>query len=250
MTQKNDGVSRSYIQLIRTFEEQIDRWNDQHPKLIHEISHIAAAHKTAYPLENPIVYNRALEKISSPRLIVVADNPGKDEQLNKNQKYLVGKSGVTMRNYLRNNSIVLHPDSQVVILNKTPIHTPSTALLKHIVEHRSLLIETEQFMARLLKSMHDIFPALPIWIIGMSEITAHGIFAPWRKKIIEMANNSPSFSKSLLCYKHFAYGNFSKEVSTLQKRQPTLSLQEAVEQVGRKGSSHCFKSESTERMKR
>ncbi|MCL6345188.1 hypothetical protein EXT58_22065, partial [Pectobacterium carotovorum subsp. carotovorum] len=53
----------------------------------------ALAGKTPpYPVETPIVYNHAWDSISQDdeiKLIVIGDNPGKNEQLHKNQKYLV-----------------------------------------------------------------------------------------------------------------------------------------------------------------
>ena len=49
-----------------------------------------------YRIETPVVYNQALDDIGpkdSPRFIIVADNPGKNEQKAENQRYLVGQSG-------------------------------------------------------------------------------------------------------------------------------------------------------------
>ena len=56
-----------------------------------------------YPLENSIVYNKALDEITPQddiHLIVIGDNPGKEEQLTKNQKYLVGQSGRIAEGFL------------------------------------------------------------------------------------------------------------------------------------------------------
>ena len=49
-------------------------------------------------MQTPIVYNTALDEITKNddiKLIVIGDNPGKDEQLLQNQKYLVGQAGIT-----------------------------------------------------------------------------------------------------------------------------------------------------------
>src|SRR5574344_3155692 len=60
----------------------------------------------AYPLETAVVYNKALDEFTvhdSIRLIVIGDNPGKDEQLEKNNKYLVGPIGEIAEGFLRRN---------------------------------------------------------------------------------------------------------------------------------------------------
>ena len=65
----------------------------------------ALAGKTPpYPVETPIVYNHSWDSINQNdeiKLIVIGDNPGKNEQLHKNQKYLVGLAGKIADNFFK-----------------------------------------------------------------------------------------------------------------------------------------------------
>jgi hypothetical protein len=80
-------------------------------------------------VETPVVYNRALDDVgpkSRPRCILIADNPGKNGQKAENQRYLVGQSGRLAEGFFRRE---LGRDfrAEVLIINKTPVHTPKTA---------------------------------------------------------------------------------------------------------------------------
>ena len=60
-----------------------------------------------YSFETPIVYNRDLDKITQDdeiKLIVIGDNPGKDEQLQKNNRYLVGQAGKLADSFFKKNN--------------------------------------------------------------------------------------------------------------------------------------------------
>lgn len=110
-----------------------------------------------YKIENPIVYNRALDEISNDseiKLIICADNPGKNEQLSQNQKYLIGQAGKLAEGFFRNNKeFKIDFRKNAVILNKTPVHSAKTAELKFIYKNSSdeiknLLDETQIWMAK------------------------------------------------------------------------------------------------------
>ena len=98
-----------------------------------------------YPLENAVVYNTSLDSVTEEddiHLIVVGDNPGKEEQFEKNRKYLVGQSGRIAEGFFRRNE-ELNTDfrKNVIILNKTPLHTAKTKhlnYLKNIIKTNSI----------------------------------------------------------------------------------------------------------------
>ena len=101
-----------------------------------------ADHNPAYPLETPVVYNQALDSIAETddiRLLVIGDNPGKDEQLLKNRRYLVGQAGKLGAGFFRAN-LELEVDfrKNAVILNKTPIHTAKTKQLACVITSYSI----------------------------------------------------------------------------------------------------------------
>ena len=116
-----------------------------------------------YPLENPVVYNTALDEIteqSQIRLIVIGDNPGKDEQLSKNQKYLVGQSGKIAASFFQKNP-EFNTDfrKNAIILNKTPVHTAKTKHIKFLLSNgdekiQKLILESQVYMAQKTAELH------------------------------------------------------------------------------------------------
>ena len=92
----------------------------------------------AYPFETTVVYNRSLDDVTKDddiKLIVIGDNPGKDEQLAKNNRYLVGQAGKIAEGYFRRNpELGIDFRRNVIILNKTPVHSAKTAQLKTIAK--------------------------------------------------------------------------------------------------------------------
>ena len=76
-----------------SFKDKVTEWNNQAKLLIDVQKKAMDFFKNVdYELQTPIVYNTALDEITQNdeiKLIVIGDNPGKDEQLEKNQKYLV-----------------------------------------------------------------------------------------------------------------------------------------------------------------
>jgi hypothetical protein len=229
-----------FQEILATFRNTIVSWEKKYPELREEIAELIP--ENSYPLENFIVYNTDLDKISGEKeikLIVVADNPGKDEQLDKNMAYLVGKSGVVMKNFLTQNSIIELPEQQLIILNKTPVHTASTLLLKKLKKHREFIDETQAYMAHLLRDIHTLFP-VPIWIIGMSEIRQKGLFAPWRSEMMNLCEKEKTLERDLLCFKHFSYGNFSKDIKQTIEENPGITVEKAITLRGRSYRSRCF----------
>ncbi len=89
-----------------------------------------------YPLETPVVYNHSLDAVTENddiKIILVGDNPGKDEQLEKNRRYLVGQAGKLGDGFFRKNPVLgIDFRKNVIILNKTPIHTAKTKQLAFI----------------------------------------------------------------------------------------------------------------------
>ena len=91
-----DTQWNSFCNFRDSFRKKVEEWSAFSQTLM-PLQKAAAQDKTPpYPIETPIVYNRALDEITQDddiKLIVIGDNPGKDEQLLKNNKYLVGQAG-------------------------------------------------------------------------------------------------------------------------------------------------------------
>ena len=83
----------AFSQFRENFKNKISQWNQFASQLIPLQKAAANKDTPNYPIENPIVYNTALDEITqedSIKLIVIGDNPGKDEQLNKNLNEILG----------------------------------------------------------------------------------------------------------------------------------------------------------------
>ena len=109
----------AFSQFRDNFKNKISEWNQFASQLIPLQKAAANKDTPNYPIENPIVYNTALDEITqedSIKLIVIGDNPGKDEQLNKNLNSTLSNTGYFFADYYRKTgldpylsvSIVLH----------------------------------------------------------------------------------------------------------------------------------------------
>ena len=149
-----------------------------------------------YTVETPVVYNKSLDDIgrdSEIRLILVGDNPGRREQAAENRRYLVGPSGKIAEKFFRENPVLgIDFRKNVIILNKTPVHTPRTADLRKLCRlggatMEEILAESQRFMARLLLEFHQAAckdgKTIPVWITGYSEMGKKGIFAAYTEEI-------------------------------------------------------------------
>ena len=154
----------AFSQFRDNFKNQISQWNQFASQLIPLQKAAANKDTPNYPIQNPIVYNTALDEITqedSIKLIVIGDNPGKDEQLNKNLKYLVGQAGKIANGFfVRNPELQIDFRKNVIILNKTPIHSAKTNQLKKFgsfggPEIDNLIEETQIWMAKETAKLHQ-----------------------------------------------------------------------------------------------
>jgi hypothetical protein len=177
---------------------------------------------TAYQVETPIVYNNALNDINADseiRLILVADNPGRREQAAENRRYLVGPSGKIAEKFFRDNP-VLNIDfcANVIILNKTPIHTPRTAELKELCRMggpalKTALDDSQRLMAQVLLEFHRTLSRendipIPVWVIGYSEMKKGGVFETYTNELKTLYGGT-ALGNALFLYRHFSMDQFT-----------------------------------------
>jgi hypothetical protein len=182
-----------------------------------------------YRIETPVVYNLALDDISpsdSPRFIIVADNPGKNEQKAENRRYLVGQSGKLAQGWFRKE---LGTDfrSAALIINKTPIHTPKTAeigMLKKLAAARSrtmaadldrLLGESQRRMADFAFRLHRCLGGV-LWVSGYGELKPKGLFADWNEAATRLyldasGEEGQALRDTLWVFRHFSMNQFAIE---------------------------------------
>ena len=182
-----------------------------------------------YAVDRGVVFNESLNDISTDRrinIILVGDNPGRREQ--ETGRYLIGPSGKLAENFFR-----AHPEldisfrENVLILNKTPLHTPRTADLKKLIalggpEAANIIASSQTRMVSVLKRFFNVLAALTpstpvkIWVIGYSEMKKGGIFETYTKALF---NELPH--ESLFFFRHFSMNQFS--IDYAQKTKDTIT---------------------------
>jgi len=219
----------------------------------------SAGKNTAYTVETPVVYNTALDDITIDdeiRLILVADNPGRREQAAENRRYLVGPSGKIAQKFFNDNpSLKIDFRRNVIILNKTPIHSPRTVELKELCNmdsklkrplaetrrHRdrgeenknslsNALVESQTFMASLLIEFQEALEC-PVWITGYSEMRKGGIFETYTETLKTLYANKKGLYDQVFIYRHFSINQF-----TIDLKQQALqgeSVSKTLKRIGK-----------------
>jgi len=216
-----------------------------------------------YRVETPVVYNRALDEVGPKdriSFILVADNPGKKEQLAANNRYLVGQSGKLAEGFFRDR-LGVDFRKDVVILNKTPIHTPKTAELRRLLSLadaagmregerlREAFRESQETMAGLARQLHGAFGAdtsgaaargadacgavggAVLWVSGLGELREKGLFRPWAEALGAVYKDAPSdLVDRVWLFNHFSMNQFAIEVK--KKADPARPLLEELGRIG------------------
>lgn len=197
---------QAFCEFKEIFYKKVEEWKKLAPELAELQRQAALAAKTPeYPFETSVVYNRDLDKLTEDdeiNLIVIGDNPGKDEQLAKNNRYLVGQAGKIADGFFKRNP-ELQTDfrKNVIILNKTPVHSAKTAQLRKIMHDggekiRTLVKESQLWMAEQTARLHcelvkgaahneRLFSVPELWLVGYSELKEKGFFVPYKNRLKE-----------------------------------------------------------------
>lgn len=232
-----------FIKARNHYRREINRLRWKLPDLPALLQQFVDSRSPSYTVETPVVYNSALDDIgpdSEIRLILVADNPGRREQMAENRRYLVGPSGKIAEKFFRDNP-VLDTDfrKNVIILNKTPIHTPRTAELRELCRlggaaFAGVLEESQRNMARLLLEFHQALAAgsgqtPPVWIIGYSEMKKGGVFEAYTETL-KTAYENTGLRESVFLYRHFSMNQFTIDLK--KQSAPGESLPRTLHRIG------------------
>ena len=243
-----------------SFKNKVTEWNNQAKSLI-VVQNKAKDffNNVDYELQTPIVYNTALDEITQNdeiKLIVIGDNPGKDEQLAKNQKYLVGQAEKLGNNFFKNHEeLGIDFRKNVIILNKTPIHSAKTNHLKKFAsfggkEIEDLIKETQIWMAQETAKLHQNllkvsenkdFPQL--WLVGYSELKEKGIFTDYKnelKKQYQTSEESKNAWNNVFVYQHFSMNRFSIDLKEFSTENKNLDLKTQLKTLGKKHKDEIF----------
>ena len=195
-----------------------------------------------------IVWNNNLDKISNLshiKLIVCADNPGKHEFKDNVYLFSNGKCGVMAKNFFQKLNLNLH--EEIIVLNKTPIHTCKTKGLKEISQNifdKSQIIMAN-FAIELLKACLKQNQDTELWILGASNANfgeKNPLFAQY-KEIIAQAKNNEEIWKKIFCFYHFSCGGFYKEVYNYVSKEDSYKkqiLKKVLPEIGKKRKDLFF----------
>ncbi len=219
------------------FRKKIKEWDGIYP-----LKELGCFKDLDYQLFRTIVYNSQLDRINPQeiKVILVGDNPGMEEQ--KQNAYLVGKSGKMADNFFAEN-YGYDFYKNVLIMNKTPLHTKSTSRLTEIYrKYPGFIRETQEYMAGLIFGMAETLN-VPVFVTGFAGCrTPDGVWlkttaagkplssqaAPWF--FIELKRKFLQRKDLLFLFKHFSYGNFSRDLNPLLKEG--MKVQDAVKKIG------------------
>jgi hypothetical protein len=238
------------------FRGLVGSWSADNPYLMEIQERVRAARGYEdYRVETPIVYNRALDDLgpgSEIGIILVADNPGKKEQLAANNRYLVGQSGKLAEGWFRS-ELGVDFRREVLILNKTPVHTPKTAELALLAKsagfHRqrleALLAGSQTAMAdlawRLYRAMSGSAGASgpALWISGLGELRKGGLFNIYRDELSRrLGRATPRELSGVLAFNHFSMNQFAIEIK--RKARPGAPIAEELARIGRENRMRVF----------
>jgi len=242
----NRGAWDKFKKARESFRITVEELSHSLPKLKklqQELADTRAEAKNAlYAVETPVVYNSALDDVTvndEIKLIMVADNPGRREQAAENRRYLVGPSGkIAKKFFIDNPQLGIDFDKNVIILNKTPIHSPRTVELRELVSMENAsgkhfladaLEESQQFMASLLFEFHTALDC-PVWIIGYSEMRKGGIFEVYTEKLKALYADNKEMYKQLFFYRHFSMNQFTIDLK--QQAKSGESVIKSLERIG------------------
>ena len=207
------------------FRKKVEEWKLAAPQLT-ELQKEAAslAGTPEYPFDTSVVYNRSLDDVSKDddiKLIVIGDNPGKDEQRAENNRYLVGQAGKIAEGYFRRNpELGVDFRKNVIILNKTPVHSAKTAQLKLIAKQggaavEGLIQESQKWMAQKTAALHASL-GTQLWLVGYSELKDKGIFSLYRDTL--KAACTPEAWERVFVFQHFSMNRFTIDLDEFIKK--------------------------------
>ena len=260
----NSDAYAVLVSIRREFRSLVDAWSVDNPYLLESQERLRVRQGyDDYRVETPVVYNRALDDLgpeSDIRMILVADNPGKKEQLAINNRYLVGQSGKLAEGWFRR-ELGIDFRSEVLILNKTPIHTPKTAELGILAKSsganrprlEALLAKSQAAMADLAWRLYcalqgsDTGPAREgcarkgpaLFISGLGELRKGGLFEVYRSELGQrLATAESALREGVWAFNHFSMNQFAIEIK--RKARPGEPIADELARIGRENSMRVF----------
>lgn len=241
-----DEQWNAFVTFRNEYKRLCNEWNKLSPKLLPLQRELAGKD---YNVETSIVFNRAYDEMTENddiNLIVIGDNPGKDEQLSEKNRYFVGKSGIVAENFFKKNpELNMDFRKKTIIMNKTPIHTAKTKQLKDLAkkggsEIRELIELSQVKCAEITARLHmGLGSGTQLWLVGHSELKKGGVFLKYKDALRASYGDSSVWDKVFLL-NHFSMGRFSVDLKDFQKLNPDVPLAEALYQIGTRHKSEVY----------
>ena len=246
----NNNQWKVFCEFRSAFKQKVLEWTNQIPQLSDLQKNAAVKADTPeYPFENAVVYNNDLDKITQTddiKLIVIGDNPGKDEQLNKNQRYLCGQAGKLADGFFKN-----HPElgidfhRNVIILNKTPVHSAKTAQLKTMIKEggaqvEALILDSQKWMAEQTALLHQKLCDVDLWLVGYSELKEGHFFCPYRDALKQSYTRTPDAWNHVFVYQHFSMNRFSIDLKEFSTQNPSGNMMDQLSTLGTRHKNEIF----------
>lgn len=246
-----DREWNAFVSFRNDFKQYCTHLNQQFSSVLKPLQKDAAlAGKTPeYPFETAVVYNSALDSVTQQdqiNLIVIGDNPGKDEQLAKNRKYLVGQSGkIAAGFFARHAEFNTDFRKNVIILNKTPVHTAKTSQIKYLIKNggpqiEKLILDSQIYMAQKTAQLHQAFRNTELWLVGYAELKGKGLFIPYRDNLLHAYDSVKDAWNRVFVFQHFSMNRFSIDLNEFCKAHTDLSLSEATHALGTMHKDEIF----------
>lgn len=183
------------------------------------------------------IFNKDLEsiQISNAKFIIVGDNPGKNERIEK--RYLIGAAGKMGRSFFEKNFNIDYA-TEVITINKSTISTDKTEGLKehYGTEFQEVFIKDQIFMANLLLELQTL-KNIPVFIMGFSNYYKSGKWkynddksgrhlAYYFNELNKIYAEKPDLQKNIYFIKHFSMGRFHEQFknSTIVHEDPLEKL--------------------------
>ena len=242
----NRGAWNRFVKVRDHFRYYVDELARSLPKLKSIQQKFADSRaegkNSSYTVETPVVYNSALDDVTindEIKMILVADNPGRREQAAENRRYLVGPSGKIAQKFFRDNpALGIDFLKNVIILNKTPIHSPRTVELRELCRIEAetggasiagALEKSQKTMASLLLEFQLALDA-QVWIVGYSEMKRGGIFEVYTEKLKELYSGKKEMYKNIFFFRHFSMNQFTIDLK--QQALPGETVSKSLRRIG------------------
>ena len=251
----NDRQWKAFCDFRDRFKAKVKEWECVVPELTQLQKKAAQAAKTPeYSFETPVVYNSDLDAITPKdqiKLIVIGDNPGKDEQLAQNRRYLCGQAGKIAEGFFRRNpDLGIDFRKNVIILNKTPVHSAKTTQLRTMMKDggqkvADLILESQLWMAQNTAKLHKDLEETELWLVGYSELKGKGFFVPYRDELkknygeSDLQGDSDALAawNKVYVFQHFSMNRFTIDLDDFVKKN-NMSDNALINQIHAVGKAH------------